>query len=69
MGEYHLVTSSDEDSDCTRVCTFFDDEHSVACGAKFQFTNNSRPTKFFGRQILKSGYNSAICSDRNQLIH
>ena len=64
---YHFIASPNEDGDGTGIGAFFNDKHSITRGAKLQFTNQARPSKFLRRQVLEARNDSSIRSNGNQL--
>lgn len=64
---YHLVASTNEDSDRSAVGAFFNDQHLLSCGAKGHLTHTTSGTQLVRAQVLEPRHNTAVCRDGNQL--
>jgi hypothetical protein len=67
MKTHHLVATSNEDGNSSRVGTLLDDEHLVAGRAKGDFTDDTGGTELVGGKVLKPGDNAAFGGDGDEL--
>ena len=64
---YHLVASTDKDSDSTCVSALLDRKHFIPGSTESEFTNDASVTELLGCKIFEPRHNTTICGDRNQL--
>lgn len=64
---YHFVGAPDKDRDRSGVGALLDNEHFVTSRPKGDLTDDSSMPQFFGTQVFKPRYNSAICGNGDQL--
>ena len=64
---HHLVASTNEHRDSTRVGALLNDEHLVTRSSKADLTNDPGPSKLLSREILESGHNTTVRSNSNEL--
>ena len=64
---HHLVTSTNEDSDCAGVGTILDHQHLLSRSSEAHLADNTSGAELVGGQILEAGHNTAVCGNGDQL--